>query len=50
MKPPTVPEQPVPVLDDADLAALIGTCRGNRFENRRDTALTVVKIGFSDRA
>jgi site-specific recombinase XerD len=39
MKPPTVPEQPVPVLDDGALAALLGTCRGNTFENRRDTAL-----------
>ncbi len=39
MKPPTVPEQPVPVLDDVALAGLLGSCRGNTFENRRDTAM-----------
>ena len=37
--PPAVPEQPVPVLDDAGLAALLGTCRGTTFENRCDTAM-----------
>lgn len=36
MSPPSVPEQPVPILDDAALAALLGTCKGNTFENRRD--------------
>jgi site-specific recombinase XerD len=37
MRPPAVPEQPVPILTDVQLAALLGTCRGNTFENRRDT-------------
>lgn len=39
MRPPAVPEQPVDVLTDAELARLLDVCRGNTFENRRDTAL-----------
>ena len=39
MTPPAVPEQPVPVLDVDQLARLLDTCRGNTFENRRDTAI-----------
>lgn len=39
MRPPKVPEQPVPVLTEDDLSALLAVCKGNTFENRRDTAL-----------
>jgi site-specific recombinase XerD len=39
MSPPAVPEQPVPVLDDVALIALLAACKGNTFENRRDTAI-----------
>ena len=39
MRPPAVPEQPVPVVTDAHLEALLGTCKGNTFENRRDLAI-----------
>jgi site-specific recombinase XerD len=39
MSPPSVPEQPVPLLDLEQLSALLATCRGNTFENRRDTAI-----------
>lgn len=39
MHPPAVPEQLVPILTDDDLAALLGECKGNSFENRRDTAI-----------
>lgn len=39
MRPPEVPEQPVPVVTDDDLAALLKACAGNTFENRRDTAV-----------
>lgn len=39
MKPPTVPEVPVPVVSDADLLRLLKACEGRTFENRRDTAL-----------
>jgi site-specific recombinase XerC len=41
MSPPTVPEQPVPVLDLDELTKLLDSCRGNTFENRRDTAIRV---------
>jgi site-specific recombinase XerD len=35
MSPPSVPEQPVPILTDAQLVALIATCKGQSLENRR---------------
>lgn len=39
MKPPHVPEQPVAVLADEQLRALLTACKGNEFTERRDTAL-----------
>jgi site-specific recombinase XerD len=39
MKPPTVPEQPVPVIRDETLSALVKACGGSRFEDRRDLAI-----------
>jgi len=39
MKPPHVPEQPVPVLTDEQLSALLAACKGTEFTERRDTAL-----------
>ena len=39
MRPPTVPEQPVPILTEDDLAKLLATCKGDTFENRRDNAI-----------
>jgi site-specific recombinase XerD len=39
VKPPKVVEQPVPVLSDEDLKALIKACEGKRFEDRRDEAI-----------
>ncbi len=39
MRPPAVPEQPVDILSDDELRALLNTCKGNTFENRRDMAL-----------
>lgn len=39
MSPPTVPEQPVPILTDDQLSALIATCKGATLENRRDEAI-----------
>lgn len=39
MSPPSVPEQPVPILTDAELLALIAACKGQSLENRRDEAI-----------
>ncbi len=39
MKPPTVPETPVPILDDIELKRLLKTCDGREFDERRDQAL-----------
>lgn len=39
MRPPHVPETPVPVIPDEDLAALLNACGGTGFEQRRDTAI-----------
>ena len=45
MKPPRVPEQPPPVLQEAELTALLGTCKmGNALEERRDHAILRVFI------
>lgn len=39
MAPPIVPEQPVPVLDLDSIRALLKTCEGVKFEDRRDAAI-----------
>jgi site-specific recombinase XerD len=39
MRPPAVPEQPVPILSDDELTRLLKAAAGNTFEQRRDTAL-----------
>jgi hypothetical protein len=39
MRPPEVPEQPVPLILEGDLMKLMDACKGNTFENRRDTAI-----------
>ncbi|PXY16501.1 tyrosine-type recombinase/integrase [Prauserella flavalba] len=39
MSPPHVPEQPVPVLPDNAIKALLATCQGRTFEQLRDTAI-----------
>lgn len=39
MRPPAVPEQPVPLIAETDLTALLAACKGNTYENRRDTAI-----------
>lgn len=50
MSPPTVPEQPVPVIETADLTALLATCAGNTFENRRDHAIIRLLLDTGMRA
>ncbi len=39
MKPPHVPEQLVPLIPANELQALLGTCRGRLFEDRRDEGI-----------
>jgi integrase len=39
MKPPTVPEEPPPVLSEDDLRKLLRECEGKDFYSRRDTAI-----------
>jgi site-specific recombinase XerD len=39
MSPPAVPEQPVPILTDAELKRLLDSAKGTDFEARRDTAI-----------
>lgn len=50
MRPPQVPEQPVDVLTDEELSRLLAACRGNTFENRRDTAMLRLLIDTGMRA
>ncbi len=44
MKPPIVPEVPVPVVSDDDLKKLLRACAGKTFEDKRDTAILRVFI------
>jgi site-specific recombinase XerD len=50
MRPPAVPEQPVDILTDDELRALLDAARGNTFENRRDTAMLRLLIDSGMRA
>lgn len=45
MKPPQVPDQPVDVLTDDQIAALLKVCEGRDFYARRDTAIVRVTLG-----
>lgn len=44
MHPPIVPEQPVPVLSLEAIRALLATCDGTRFEDRRDAAIIRILV------
>lgn len=44
MKPPIVPEVPVPVVSDDDLKRLLRACNGKTFEDKRDVAILRVFI------
>jgi site-specific recombinase XerD len=43
-RPPKVPEQPVPVLSETQLQALLAQCSGRGFAKRRDAALLTVFV------
>jgi site-specific recombinase XerD len=44
LRPPAVPEQPVPVLSDDELQRLLATCAGRDFEARRDRAILMLLV------
>jgi site-specific recombinase XerD len=44
MKPPAIPEQPIPVLSDDALRRLFAACAGKEVEARRDTAMIMLLI------
>jgi site-specific recombinase XerD len=39
MKPPAIPEKPIPVLTDEQITKLLAACDGSAFEQRRDSAI-----------
>jgi site-specific recombinase XerC len=39
MRPPKIPEKPVPVLPDDDIRRLLASCSGKDFRDRRDSAI-----------
>jgi len=44
MKPPIVPDKPVPIVPEDGLKRLFKACAGNTFEARRDTALLMLLL------
>ncbi|SFO52613.1 Site-specific recombinase XerD [Pseudonocardia ammonioxydans] len=50
MRPPAIPEQPVPIITDAELRRLLDACKGNTFEARRDNAILRVLLDTGIRA
>jgi site-specific recombinase XerD len=49
MKPPRVPDQPAPVLNEEMLRRLLATCAGRDFEARRDRALILLLLDTGGR-
>jgi site-specific recombinase XerD len=49
MKPPIIPQQPVPVVPEDGLRRLLATCAGKSFEDRRDTALILLLVDVGPR-
>jgi site-specific recombinase XerD len=50
MRPPKVPDSPVPVLSEEQLRALLTTCKGRAFDARRDLVIIVQKPSLNIRA
>jgi site-specific recombinase XerD len=44
MRPPIMPDQPVPVIPDDGLRRLLAACAGKGFEARRDTAMIMLPL------
>ncbi|HEV8163667.1 MAG TPA: tyrosine-type recombinase/integrase [Actinomycetota bacterium] len=49
MKPPAVPDQPIPILTEPQLRALFAVCVGRDFDARRDTALLMMLLDAGPR-
>jgi site-specific recombinase XerD len=49
MRPPAVPDQPIPVLSEPQLRALFAVCAGKDFDARRDTALLMMLLDAGPR-
>jgi integrase len=49
LKPPAVPDQPVPVIGELQLRRLLAVCAGKDFEARRDTAIILLLIDAGPR-
>jgi integrase/recombinase XerC len=49
MRPPIIPEQPVPVVPEDGLRRLFAVCAGKDFEARRDTALITILVDSGPR-
>jgi site-specific recombinase XerD len=49
LRPPIVPEQPVPVVPEDGLRRLLATCAGKGFADRRDTALILLLVDVGPR-
>src|SRR6266487_4449918 len=49
LKPPVVPDQPVPVIGEPQLRRLLAVCAGKDFEARRDTAIILLLIDAGPR-
>jgi integrase/recombinase XerC len=50
VKPPIVPEQPVPVVPEDGLQRLLAVCAGKGFEARRDTAIVTLLLDTGARS
>jgi integrase len=44
LRPPAVPQQPVPVLSHEELQRTVATCAGRDFEARRDRAIILLLV------
>jgi site-specific recombinase XerD len=49
LRPPIIPEQPVPVVPEDGLRRLLATSAGKTFEDRRDTALILLLVDVGPR-
>ena len=49
MKPPAMPDQPIPILTELQLRALFAVCAGRDFDARGDTALLTMLLDAGPR-